>query len=396
MNQPITWAKSAIELASRQTLPSPLPRNCEVLVAQGCQALLIGNGILFSVLAAGCHNLDSLLRSLPKPAHTVSVVWADGSELRETFIFKNIRTRDNIPLEVTLEISLSLKNLSLFYFSLLQEKNSYARHELKSYLFGELRNSIEAFLAVRTIADITTTRDFKDRLDLELRDHCRLTLEQNGIVVTNVVAISFNNPEIQALKNFGATLTLQTKQKELELQAERDGWAVDKQRLALATEQKHTHQRHDAILQDRSRERNFLANQQILQQKYRLEQLKLEQEQELAMRSQQFRQEMEKNGQYHKIALSQTDLEAGLTRKTLVVTAAETCKDKSFHSEWERRKHQAHMESEIAQIATQTQQRRSEIALEIQEKMALLEYQKAQYQIKLAEMRQTVHQKVNK
>ena len=445
MAQKIVWSRRSDEFAYKLNLEIP-KGNPEVVVEHGTQVLFFRDGEFIRVFGPGGHKLQSFIERIFHPKE-MSLIWIDTGALFHHFRFENIRTCDNIPLAIEIQLTLSLEEPSLFCVNVLKAKKNYTRKELNQYLFGELINSVEEFIALRPIGEINTTRDFKNIFEASIQEHIYHSLKRDGFRILQVRAANFFNPKIERLKDTKANFEISHERHQLEKQTLEEENLSLRQQMASHLQRKMIEVAHDkkqAILEEqtedvehrqqiakleresrisdyiddfevkrlqkkRRKERmkqrwhheeksqdqlaEFARQKNLMQHRHEMETRQNSHRHRLELQRQNFLQEQEIGEQQHRLELNRNLLEANLEEQQMKIEGEEAKKDCRLAREMSRKIHQVTMESKVNDIALETQKKRAEMALNIQQKMMFLQYQKQQYQNRLEKMRQASQNK---
>jgi hypothetical protein len=351
----ITWIKAAGELARQQELFAVVPRETEILVAPGTVALVWRDSTLSKTLSPGRYplsqNLGASWWGSERPHVLLS--WVDTEHIPYDFLFPQIRSCDNVPVAVKLQFTSLVHIPSLFVMAMLRERDVCLEHELKARLFDELRNAVSDWLVLQSIHSLGESRAHKESLEQSLRSHLYHSWERTGIRLERLVSVSFHNPDVEALRDFSSLSSLQSVQKQTE--------------LSLA--------------------------QQSLRREHSLTLLQLEQQHQVAATKQQTKQQLAAADQRHEIALAKEKTMAQLEQELQQVEAQEKIKERQVCGHIGRQKYQVAAEGKISQIVMETQKKRASVALEIAEQKSDFEFRRAQLQIRLEEMRQSLRRK---
>lgn len=350
----LNWCRQPQEFARKLVLHAPWTGSSEIFVDHGTQVLVFLDGVCTTTLPPGRY---AVTRFVNRKTAVLTLVWLDSAVLQETLIFKNIRTCDNIPLDITMQLSLRLEQPALFCFNILKERESYYTHELKAYLFDEVRDSIAAFIMTQPIAAITPSRTFKDMLEAQAAAHLSHSLRHDGIYLVQIRSLHLYNPDVEALKDFQAAHEIISQQQKIKLQEKKDDMEGEHALRQLSLEQEH-----------------------------QLAARRMEQEKLLS----QTKRDMTLDEIRHQNLVDKEMLVAKLSRESLAVAANEDIQDKKLQGGMARQKYKVGMEAEIARIALETQQKRSEVALSIQQKLAELEFEKAERRIRIESLRNSI------
>lgn len=349
----ITWNREPGELARQQALPGVL-RQMEIVVPANAVALLWRDATLIKTLASGRHALASYVGGLWGSDHARwAVSWVDCSGIAHAFVFAQVRGCDNVPVETRLTLCCHIQMPSLFVLAMLHEREVCCQHDFKARLFDELRNAVADWLADKTIGSLTESRSHKDDMEGFLRRHLYHSWERMGIALQRVEAVSFHNPDVEALRDFSVLSTLQTVQQNSE----------------------------------------FSTQRQSMQRAHALSLLQLEQQQQLVRIRQEFAHTTASAGQQQELALAEQKLLADIRTQEQLTEAEEKIKDRRLHGHLGRQKYQVTAQAEIAAVVSETQKNRAVSAIKIAEQQADLDFYKAQLQIRIEQMRRDLQPK---
>lgn len=439
----IAWQRSPGEIAHRTILAQPvLRKTCDIVVEYGTQALFFKNGVFAQALEAGRyparHWVDRLL--LRETVSQIALVWVDCGTLLKNFDFAEVRTCDNIPLALFVQLSLCIDRPSLFCANVFKHRETFGEEDLCYWSEG-VRNAAEEFFALCPISRVSAARAFKDEFEQKLREHLCHSLARDGLALKEVRAVRCHNPQVAALKDFSGEGEIDRLRRDekvrqgrdvlrhyrdeaaLELTREIIDVARYKKKAVLAAELKKiqdqeqlARREEEARLsislkeiatreadlekiwaeekQDHELAREFWVENKKIQQRQALERLDIQHHLTFAQSRQNYELQMERSRREHEIEMERRRLAAKLQCQALSTVAEEQRRQREVQGEMERREYRVEMEAKIAAMAMETQKKRVEEALSLREKMDLMDYNKARYRLQLEAMQYALREQL--
>lgn len=192
----------------------------DLQIQAGTVALMLDGGRYKGMLEAGRHDPDTLARKInhfgdPPPR---SVVLVDAGDVSLPVHVEDLKTSENFPLEFYGEIVLRFRRDDKAALAFMENRMKEARFlsfsDLSTPLAGELRHALEALCTRSTVDDLVRDPERRLRLQDEMENTLRMTLQRSGIELIHVSSAEFAGEQYEALAE--KLSELETKRRELE------------------------------------------------------------------------------------------------------------------------------------------------------------------------------------
>lgn len=174
-----------------------------LLVQAGTVALFLDGGKYKGYLSDGSHNPDSLARKMnhfgnPPPR---TVVMVDAGDVILPVRLENLRSSKGMELEFYGEIvlRLNLKKGQEFVENRLKDGVRLGYEDLSDLLQGEIRHAVNSMCATSTIDDLIRDPERRIRLQDEMANSLKVTLDRSGLELIHISSAEFSGDDYEEL-----------------------------------------------------------------------------------------------------------------------------------------------------------------------------------------------------
>jgi hypothetical protein len=115
-----------------------------------------------------------------------------------SFQLDELSTADKLLVDAKLEIVLRVEDHNAFFVNVLKERSVFTTHELRSMLYGELRNALLEGVARFEYVDLSGNLAVKEELGAGLETHLRRTFGRGGFAFGQVRALTISERILDA------------------------------------------------------------------------------------------------------------------------------------------------------------------------------------------------------
>jgi len=179
-----------------------------IIIPFGSKGLIFEDGQLVESIESGKYSLkkENFLIRLFKGGKSYSVFILDAGNVSLGFNYKKIYTKDNVSVDLNLEIEFGCDNPSLFFINLMKNEMSFTVDDFRPVFFSEVKNILDSNLKRYSFQDLDTGLQFKKELGSYLASELRVTCQNNGLDLRQVKSISFTQEFMEKLRERKETL----------------------------------------------------------------------------------------------------------------------------------------------------------------------------------------------
>lgn len=268
----------------------------ELVVEPGTQAIILADGANLGVVGPGKYTLDTLVERAEvflqlRSANRVEVILVDVADTDLVFEVARLFTSDPVPVDLTCRVVTRVGNPVRFLQSVMKAHPRYGMAQLREYLYSEVQNAAQEWMAGHTVSELATDLKLRDELEVALEAHLRRTLERTGLELVQVRAMEFSHEYLDRVTGERARVFLQIAEEEAELEGRRRLFDVmtEQQVQELAEETaKVEHYERRAVVWDRMRQAVLSDRMAELRSEDELEAFLREQDQQKLIRDQEY------------------------------------------------------------------------------------------------------------
>lgn len=215
------WARKVDDFATKvevADLAGVLKK--ELIVEQGTKALLFINGAFADTLMPGKYDMGSVsdkLRNFDLRRRATAVL-VDAADIQIGFKIVDIWTKDPVKIDVSCNVVVQLSEPNFFFVNMMKGKQNYSIHELKNFLFDEIRNALRETIGQRSVNELSTDMSLKKEFEARVETHLRTTYQRNGLSFIQFRTIEYTYPHIDEIKHVQEDLFIQITEKEARLE----------------------------------------------------------------------------------------------------------------------------------------------------------------------------------
>jgi len=188
------WARAQDDFAARVEASDLKGIFTKGLVIEpGTTALLFAGGKHEGTLESGSYDLGGLKKKIVDLnfSKKYSAVLIDSSDVPFDIIVNKIYTKDDLPVDIEVSLSLKISKPLSFFQNLFKSRLSFPISEFKGILFKEMQNYLNGALSKINFEELSTSRDSLERIENGLSEHMKASLERNGIMIVQLRALDF-------------------------------------------------------------------------------------------------------------------------------------------------------------------------------------------------------------
>ena len=194
------WRRSGDEFARRieaHDLRGLLRRG--LVVEPGTRALIIQGGVLAGVFGEGAYNLNRPLGEVDT-ATPATAILLDAGETTLLLSYQDLNSREDLPVEVSLEIVVRLIDGAALATNLMHGSERLMKADLAELLQSQTVNVVQARIKQTPGAELDGNLTVKQALEDDLRQHIGSSLARNGLELVEVRLIAFSTPTLEAIR----------------------------------------------------------------------------------------------------------------------------------------------------------------------------------------------------
>jgi hypothetical protein len=367
-----------------------------LVVEEGTKALLFIDGKYAGELEPGRHDIDGIkikLRNFDL-RRRASALLVDASDCTIGNVTLNkLRTKDKLNVSVECTLTVKLSNPAYFFTNKMKGKRGFSILDLRSSIYGELKEALGEAIADRPIDALSTTAQLKRDIEMEIKSHLNEHFSRDGLEIIQLTTFLVKQERYESLEDKLGELTLDAKElnifkqkaslwKEVkeavnsakmdDIKSEEDFanflHEIDKGKLIREEEFNDLVQTYRETREDRSIQRRFLLAKLDAEQKMELKRLELERQMELK------KIELTEQG---KLNMQEFDLDLEKQRKKL---------DLEFETErrqFDEKIRKGKAGIELLEITKEVKNKEADKELERNEKAKEAEFHRQQEELKL-------------
>lgn len=194
-----------------------------IIVEPGTNAMLIDGGANRGMLGPGTYNMDSLDKRLSDWIATgigsqVTALLVDVTPTDMNFAAGGIFTKDSIRIGVRVRLQAQVEEPGKFLVNMLGGRERLTCTELEGYLYPEINQVLEAWVAGHTVQELAEDLSLRPQLELALDEALKISFRQMGLKLINVRATELNLEHLDHIKGIRSKYTLQISEIEAETQ----------------------------------------------------------------------------------------------------------------------------------------------------------------------------------
>jgi hypothetical protein len=195
----------------------------EFVVEPGTQAIILADGTNLGVVGPGKYTMDTLIERAEvflqlRTAHRVEAVLVDAADADLQFQVARLFTGDPLPVDLTCRVVTRVGNPVRFLQTLLKSQRRYGLAELRDYLYVEVEDAAQEWLAAHSVNELAVNLKLRDELEIALGAHLRRTMERTGLELVQVRALDLAHEYIDRVTGERARAFLQISEEEAKLQ----------------------------------------------------------------------------------------------------------------------------------------------------------------------------------
>jgi hypothetical protein len=197
------WHRSPTDFAVRVEISVPEKAFHHGLqVDDGTLALLFQNGRFVGTLDPGYHTFDTFMQRLfgfdkGAAAHAILL---DMQAAEIDFQLEDIRTQNEVPIDVRLRLLFQVAEPKLFADRLIQNAASFSTNDLANCFQTDVRQGVQWLLKDCPVEKLMSELRVREMLEAELVKHLAPTLLPYGLRITGVRLADFGGPAIELLR----------------------------------------------------------------------------------------------------------------------------------------------------------------------------------------------------
>lgn len=195
------WKRASDEFARRieaNDLRGLLHRS--LVVEPGTQALIFQGGAMAAVVSQGTYDLNRPLEGvdLVTPATAILI---DAGEVGLPLAYRGLRTREDVPVDVAVEIVVRLGDASRLHANLMHGSESLSIRALAGLVAGETANVLEARLKGASVEDLDGNLELKHTLEADLQQQIGEALRRNGLELAALRRVQFSCEQLERVRS---------------------------------------------------------------------------------------------------------------------------------------------------------------------------------------------------
>ena len=161
-------------------------------IRHGSKALFFEEGRLVEEAESGRYTNQEggFLSRLLGKKRPISAVLIDAGDVEVHFDVGDLKTKDGIFTDIGVDLVLRLEDANSFFVNVMKERKAFKVHELRSMLYGEIRNSLQESVQKHDFDDLNVNLQTKQELASRMEAHLRQTLGRNGFGFGQVRTLS--------------------------------------------------------------------------------------------------------------------------------------------------------------------------------------------------------------
>ena len=157
-----------------------------IIVEPGTNAMLIDGGANRGMLGPGTYNMDSLDKRLSDWIATgigsqVTALLVDVTPTDMNFAAGGIFTKDSIRIGVRVRLQAQVEEPGKFLVNMLGGRERLTCTELEGYLYPEINQVLEAWVAGHTVQELAEDLSLRPQLELALDEALKISFRQMGL-----------------------------------------------------------------------------------------------------------------------------------------------------------------------------------------------------------------------
>jgi hypothetical protein len=191
------WARNAGDFATKVEVGDVKGFFRKGLVVEpGTQAIFFVGGAYTKLLDRGTYDMGGL--SFLGSSPTATAVLVDASDVELAFSFENLVTRDPIRLSADCRLVVRMDDPPEFFENMMKGRQNYSLAEMRAFLEGEIRNSLQESIGSRSVQDLSTNLALKQSLERAVAEHLARTFDRKGLAFVQVRIFDFRHPHMNA------------------------------------------------------------------------------------------------------------------------------------------------------------------------------------------------------
>ena len=184
------WKCSADDFARRieaSDLRGTLQRG--LVVEPGTHAVIFQGGTLAATVAEGTYNLTRPMQGVDLAVPATAIVM-DAGETRIPLLYRDLRTREEVPADVIVEVVVRLGDTAALDTNLMHGRPCLSIAGLASLVWSAGAGVVQARVTQTAARDLAGSLELKNLLESDLQQHVGQTLARNGLELVELRFVS--------------------------------------------------------------------------------------------------------------------------------------------------------------------------------------------------------------
>lgn len=184
-----------LEDVSNKHLLKRLQGKQDITIQQGTRALLVEEGRLRQTLEPGKHRIESWWERVNelRRSKDIEIILVDLRPKTVSFAYDDLRSKSDFTFAAAFDLDIKLDKPSMFYHSVMQDKDVVSVDDLKDELDGALENGMQASIKDHSYDEVYGNPAFTDEVEGTITEHARDVLNELGVRFIRVRYFDFDD-----------------------------------------------------------------------------------------------------------------------------------------------------------------------------------------------------------